>query len=126
MGGEGKFLSYVILPNFVYENHYKKCSLNVFNSRSLEWTPVFHFSQYWYQFPEYLCYSYPMMKKVIKMLTDELLENDCTYHREKFAVFSDLFLEQKMGETVFVKYLTLKDMDIVISKDNLEKATITV
>jgi hypothetical protein len=117
-----KFLSYIILPNYIYENKYKKMSIQVFNDRSLEWNQVCHFSEHWYQFPEYLCYSYPAMKKVIKFLTEQMLQEDCTYHREKFHVFSNLFVQSKMGETVFLRYLTLKDMEIIVGPHNLESA----
>lgn len=119
-----RFFSYIILPNFVYENKYKKVSYNVFNDRTLEWNPIFYFSEYWYQFPDYLCYSYSTMQKVILLLTNQMIENDCTYHREKFAVFSNLYLEMKMGETVFVRYLTTKDSELVVGASDLEKAKI--
>jgi hypothetical protein len=119
-----KFLSYLILPNYVYENKYNKISYKVFNDRTLEWNPIYYFSEYWYQFPEYLSYSYPIIQKVLKLITNQMLDNDCTYHREKFAVFSNLYLDMKMGETVFIKYLTIKDYEIMVDASNLEKTQI--
>jgi hypothetical protein len=115
-----KFLSYVILPNFVYQNQYNKCSLNVFNDQRLNWEPVLNFSEHWYQFPDYLCYNYSNMRKVLKLVMNEMLEEDCSYHRDKFGLFSILFLEMNMGETLFLKYLTATESSLIVSKNDLE------
>jgi hypothetical protein len=119
-----RYLSYIIVPNYVFHSQYKKKTLNVFNDKNLEWNtvPVDKFSNYWHQFPEYLCYGYATMKKVLVLLLNEILEEDCTYHRQKYGFFTNLFLHMNMGETLFIRYNTLEDLNSPVDPSKLIKS----
>jgi hypothetical protein len=117
-----KYVRYAVLPNFVYHNYFNSSSIKVYNDKdNINWIPYEGFSGYWFQFPEYTCFGYKNLIKALALVTNQMLLEDCDYFRERFALFSQVFLNMRMGDTIFIKYLTEEDYMKEIKKNDLEK-----
>jgi hypothetical protein len=110
-----KKLSYLILSNTYLTENYKSNQL-VFEEKNLQWNEVPQVSGYWNEFEYRNIYNYKTLMKKLKSVVDQTSSEPCDYNKERLFLFSNLYCQLKIGETLFVQYdgpEVVMDMDKV-------------
>jgi hypothetical protein len=98
-----KKLTYIILSNPFLNENYKSNAI-VFNDTGLKWNEVSQISGYWNEFEYRSIYSYKTLMKKLKTVVDQTALEPCEYNKERLFLFSNLYYQLKIGETLFVQY----------------------
>lgn len=100
-----KKLRYIIIPNFIlFEKFKNKTSMDIFNDKSLEWKEVPQISGYWNELTELSVYTSKSLIKKLRRIVDETALIPCDYNNERLFLYSNLYCQLKMGETLYVQY----------------------
>ncbi len=99
-----KRLNYIILPNsFIYDRYGDKEN-KVFKDVNLNWKQMKEISGYWSEFEYRSIYSYQSLMEKIKNVVRETEESPCNYNKERLLMFTKLYQQLNIGETLFVEY----------------------
>jgi hypothetical protein len=99
-----KVLNYLILPNHYLYTQYNNSSSKVFNDLNQKWNMMDNISGYWGEFEYRMTYNYKtLMTKLRKVMNETELE-PCEYNKERLMLFSSLYYQLKIGETLFIQY----------------------
>jgi hypothetical protein len=99
-----KVLTYIILPNHFLYTQYKNSSSKVFNDNTLKWNALLNISGYWGDFEYRATYNYKTLIAKLKKIVDETELEPCNYNKERLMLFSNLYSQLKIGETLFIQY----------------------
>jgi hypothetical protein len=99
-----KVLTYLILPNHYLYSEYKNINSNVYSDPNQKWNVMSNISGYWGDFEYRMTYNYKtLMNKLKKVISDTETE-PCEYNKERLMLFSSLYYQLKIGETLFIQY----------------------
>lgn len=98
-----KKLTYIILSNPHLHEKYKSNAI-VFNDAGLKWNEVSQISGYWSEFEYRSIYTYKSLMKKLKTVVEQTELEPCEYNKERLFLFSNLYCQLKIGETLFVQY----------------------
>ena len=99
-----KKLTYIILANHLIYEKYGKNVNNVFEDAIWTWKEVQQFSGYWTEFEMRGIYNTKSLMTKLKRVVVETSEIPCDFNKEKLFLFSNLYCQLKIGETLFVQY----------------------
>lgn len=99
-----KKLTYLILPNHHLYQKYKGPSLAVFEDKDYSWLEVPQFSGYWGEMKPKTVYNHRALLKVLKSVVDDTSDEPCDWNKERLFLYSNLYCQMKIGETIFIRY----------------------
>lgn len=99
-----KVLAYLILPNHYLYTEYKNNTSKVFKDPKQIWNVMSNISGYWTEFEYRATYNYKTLMSKLKKIVDETETEPCEYNKERLMLFSNLYHQLKIGETLFIQY----------------------
>lgn len=99
-----KVLTYLILPNHQFYTEYKNSSSKVFHDLNQPWNVMSNISGYWGEFEYRMTYNYKTLMSKLKKIADETELEPCEYNKERLMLFTTLYYQLKIGETLFIQY----------------------
>jgi hypothetical protein len=99
-----KVLTYLILPNHLLYSEYKNSNSKVFSDINLKWNALLNISGYWGEFEYRAVYNYKTLMTKLKKIVGETELEPCDYNKERLMLFTNLYNQLKIGETLFIQY----------------------
>jgi hypothetical protein len=99
-----KKFTYIILSNHQLYEKYNNKSYLVFDDENVEWKVYPNVSGYWNEFEYHAIYNYKTLMSKLYQIMNFTKSNPCDYNKERFLIYSTLYYQLDMGETLFVRY----------------------
>jgi len=99
-----KKLKYLILPNYHLYEKYKGNAYKVFDDDTYTWKEIPQFSGYWNGIDRRTIHNHKSLTRLLKSVVEDTTLNPCDFNKEKLFLYSNLYYQMKMGETIFVSY----------------------